>query len=419
MVTQSFSGMHGLCAWFRRVPALLFLFGLPAAAMADCVLVNTNSVPNSVAVFSVNRDGSLSSVPGSPFPTGGSGGFTAAVGSTGLCADNGFLYATNGTTDNVSAFSISGDCRLTAVPGSPFDAGSSPVGVEPDPSCTHLYVSNFDSDDITVYAIAGDGSLTSIAGSPFPAATSPLDLKFNPDGSLLFVSQSSVSAVGVYDILPGGGISPLVASPFLADGFVQGLSLTSDGSYLYAAGRNVAGTITGFSVLPSGALFRLPGSPFPATDPIEVLIDPADRFLYLTNNLAGTIAIDRIGADGSLTPVPGSPFPSDSTFPAGMTLNTGAPFPAPRILYVANGGFLSGSDVSAFAISGNGSIAPLPSSPFATGGIGQATGIEFYRSPPRVRQIPTLDHLGFFALILSLAVVGLLRFRRSDPPEAG
>jgi 6-phosphogluconolactonase (cycloisomerase 2 family) len=413
MIARSFNGMHVMCAWFRCVPALVLLFGLPAVAMADCVFVNTNSVPNSVAALWVNRDGSLISVPGSPFPTGGSGGFTAAVGSIGLSAGTGFVYATNTTTDNVSVFSISMDCRLTAVPGSPFDAGSSPVGVEPDPSGAHLYVSNFDSHDITVYSIAGDGSLTPIAGSPFPAATTPLDLKFNPDGSLLFVSQTSISAVGVYDILPAGGISPLVASPFLADGFVQGLSLTSGGSYLYAAGRNVAGTITGFSVLPSGALFELPGSPFPATDPVEVLIDPADRFLYLTNNLASTIAIDRISADGSLTPVPGSPFPSDSTFPAGMTLNTGVPFPAPRILYVANGGFLSGSDVSAFAIFENGSAAPLPSSPFATGGIGQATGIEYYRNPALVREIPTLDQLSFFVLILSLAVAGLLSFRRS------
>lgn len=158
-----------------------------------------------------------------------------------------------------------------------------------------------------------------------------------------------------------------MASPFLAGGFVQGLSLTSGGSLLYAAGRSLSGTISGFSVLPSGDLLALPGSPFPVPDPIEVLIDPSDRFLFAANNLENAITVDRIGGDGSLTPIPGSPFVSDSLFPAGMTMNTGATFPGPQILYVANGGFLPGCDVSAFAITGDGSIFPLAGSPFATG----------------------------------------------------
>ncbi|HYH47190.1 MAG TPA: hypothetical protein VEG34_16035, partial [Thermoanaerobaculia bacterium] len=51
------------------VPALLLLLGLPAAAVADCVFVNTNSVPNSVAAFWVESDGSLRPVAGSPFAT--------------------------------------------------------------------------------------------------------------------------------------------------------------------------------------------------------------------------------------------------------------------------------------------------------------------------------------------------------------
>lgn len=409
-------GAHGtgLRRARRLAAAIGLLLGLPVAAAADCVFVNINSFANAVAAFSVASDGSLIPVSGSPFATGGSGGFTAAVGSAGLCAGSGLLYVTNSLSNDVSGFSISSGCRLTSVPGSPFPAGLTPVGVEPDPAGSHLYIANFDGDDVTVYSIADDGSLTPIVDSPFPAATTPLDLQFDPAGDLLFVSLSSISAVGVYEVLADGGIDPLPASPFLAEGLLQSLRLTSGGSFLYAAGRGLsgAGTVSGFSIFPSGALFELPGSPFPASDPIGLLIDPADELLYLTNNLAGTIGIYELAADGSLTLIDESPLPLANSFPAGMALNTGAFFPGPRILYVTDGGFLSGTSVSAYVIAGDGSISPLPGSPFATGGIGQATGIAFYPLALKVPEIPTLGELGFLALLSTLAGIGIHRLRR-------
>ncbi|HEX6203045.1 MAG TPA: beta-propeller fold lactonase family protein, partial [Thermoanaerobaculia bacterium] len=275
----------------RLVVALVLLAAAPAAA--DCVFVNTNSGANSVAAFAVAPDGTLLPVAGSPYPTGGLGGFTAAIGSLGLAVGGDFLYATNPGSGGLAGFRVLAGCRLLPLPGSPFPAGVVPVGVAADPAAGRLYVTDFAAETVAVYTIASDGTPTPIPGSPFAAPSTPLDLAFSRDGRL-YLGQSTVSEVGGYEVLPDGAISPLATSPYLAAGFLQGLDLTPDGAYLYVAGRGLAGVVSGFEVLPSGALFPLAGSPFPADDPLDVLADPLGDLLYVSNNLGGTIAVFAI-----------------------------------------------------------------------------------------------------------------------------
>lgn len=84
-------------------------------------------------------------------------------------------------------------------------------------------------------------------------------------------------------------------------------------TYLFLLeGKGVpTGTIHGFSVNPStGALSEVPGSPFSAgLGPAQIVVDPTNRFLYVTNQNSNDITGFSIDAGtGSLTLLPGSPF---------------------------------------------------------------------------------------------------------------
>jgi len=84
-----------------------------------------------------NADGSLTPLPGSPFPSGGLGiSFTTALGPFDsdqeiiVNSARTLLFAVNGGSDTIAVFTINKDGSLTPVAGSPFPSGgSNPVSV--------------------------------------------------------------------------------------------------------------------------------------------------------------------------------------------------------------------------------------------------------------------------------------------------
>jgi hypothetical protein len=69
---------------------------------------------------------------------------------------------------------------LTALPGSPFAAGSGPQGVAVSPDGAHLYVTNFVSNTVSGFSIGPGGGLTALPGSPFPAGSNPVAVAISP-----------------------------------------------------------------------------------------------------------------------------------------------------------------------------------------------------------------------------------------------
>jgi DNA-binding beta-propeller fold protein YncE len=98
------------------------------------------------------------------------------------------------------------------------------------------------------------------------------------------------------------------------------------GTLLYVANSG-DGTLSGFQInTTTGYLTAVAGSPFVTGggEPLAVVIDPSDQFLYVTNGSAPnansisafTIAVST----GALTPVPGSPFDSDGALPSSIVI---------------------------------------------------------------------------------------------------
>ena len=84
----------------------------------DSKLFVSDQGSNTISPFSVALNGSLTVVPGSPFPA------TGAIAPSGMATNQAgtFLYAAD-FNNLISAFSIAANGALTAVPGSPFSNG--------------------------------------------------------------------------------------------------------------------------------------------------------------------------------------------------------------------------------------------------------------------------------------------------------
>jgi hypothetical protein len=122
----------------------------------DYVYVETNiktTNGNSIAAFARQSDGSLKPVPGSPFLTGGEGvqftGTSAGAPDSDqdiiTNLDHTLLFAVNSGSDSIAVFHIHGDGSLTAVEGSPFPSGgNNPISLDLEGNV--LFVANKSGD---------------------------------------------------------------------------------------------------------------------------------------------------------------------------------------------------------------------------------------------------------------------------------
>ena len=332
---------------------------------------NNDQGPNTISAFSVDANGALTPIAGSPFATGGSGiggGFFAAnrvtIGTAGK-----FLFAANEQTNNVSVFSIDpATGALTLVLGSPFPTGGASgsgisLGVTPDNQ--FLFASSSGSNTITVFSVATNGTLTPISGSPFAAGGVPDGIKVSPDGRFLAVALISNDAVAIFSIASNGALTAVPGSPFPAAalGSVAGVDINCAGSLLFGGEANLTGTnIDVFSMGSNGALTPIAGSPFnnlgTGVNSNVVVLSPSDEHLFVSNQVSDTISVFNVASDGSLSLVSGSPVAAPGGPPAMMATNQ-----AGTLLYVSQ----DNGAVSVFTIAADGSLSPVPGSPFFIG----------------------------------------------------
>jgi 6-phosphogluconolactonase (cycloisomerase 2 family) len=222
-----------------------------------------------------------------------------------------FLYAVNSGGNSVSVFTIASDGTLTSS-SKPTPAGSAPHEAVIDPSGQYLLVTNSLSDNISVYSInTGTGALSEVAGSPFLANLGPTAMVITPSGKFVYVTNP-LGYVSAFSF-SGGVLAPVAGSPFASGLGVSALAVDKNEKYIYAANTG-ANTVSGFAINPtSGALTPLQGSPYSSTagtGPSAIAIDPANSIVYLTTQGSSFSiwAFSINSTSGVLTPVIGSPF---------------------------------------------------------------------------------------------------------------
>src|SRR5215469_1355426 len=241
-------------------PFTLEAFAMPAALAA------TNSVGPFLYVadvakidaFKVGTTGMLSAVPGSPFAAGINLYLT-------VDPSDRFLYVANdGPPASILGFSIDpGTGVLTPVPGASFPVSSnqtSPVQlgqIVVDATGKFVYTPLTFSNEVVAFTIAANGALTAVPGSPFAAGTTPESMATVKN--FLYVSNAlGISGFSIDG--SNGALSPLAGSPFPIH--VGPLTTDSSGAYLYASS---AANMLSFRIDPStGALTQI-GSTTPVT----------------------------------------------------------------------------------------------------------------------------------------------------------
>jgi 6-phosphogluconolactonase (cycloisomerase 2 family) len=381
--------------------ALTFLMpaalALPESLTAQGNFVYTNDEiagPNTVSGFSVASNGTLTLIPGSPFPTGGTGATSFIIGSNNIAvsAVGNFLFASNTVSNDVSVFTINTSTgTLSLVAGSPFPTGvssSSGIALSPTPDGKFLMAGNNDSASVTVFSIASSGALTAIPGSPFPTAGFPVGITVSADGKFLAVTEAlggSESQIEMFSIGSDGSVTSVGGFFGSGVGGLAGVDINCASSLLYAGedtlppGSNI---VDGYSITSNGTLIGVPGSPFKpgvGMNSSVVLLNhikgKKDKILFVSNQNSNTITVFSVSSKGTLSLVAGSPFPMNSggIFPLGMATSQDG-----GLFYVADGFF---GDISVFSVSNKGALTEVAESPFSTGQFGEQHSLTAF--PPR------------------------------------
>jgi hypothetical protein len=219
------------------------------------------------------------------------------------------------------------------------------------------------SETITAFRIGADGSLTSVPGSPFFAGGTPIGMKVSPNGK--FLAAGLLGSVAMFGIAPDGSLTLVPGSPFSDSGVgrAAGVDVNCKSDLLFAGEANNGNTIVDvFRIGPTGALTPIAGSPFVAGvgDNSNVpLLSPDDRLLFVSNQNRPSVTVFSVTPDGTLALVPGSPFAVGGGYSArGMATN-----PSGTLLFTANDIDL----VGVLTVASDGILTPTPGPPLSTG----------------------------------------------------
>jgi 6-phosphogluconolactonase (cycloisomerase 2 family) len=295
-----------------------------------------NSEPNSVLAYT--RDpvsGTLTEIKGSPFLTGGSGylnsperlGPDDTDQQITATADHRFLYVVNEGSNTIAGFSIQSDGSLKAVKGSPFPSG----GVRPVSIGIHgnlMIVAN-QGDQLpggtggthaptyASFRIEGEGTLHALQGPQPPQVpgSSPTQALFSPDGKLLFdanFSETPFNNTGFPPFIPAFSTQlhsykvnhhgHLTAASQIAPPqppFILGLQVHSQKNILYAGFvlSNVLGT---YSYDEDGVMTleqTLPGAQGTGKGMCWVAISKDLKNIYTSDAVTDQIDVFSIAAD--------------------------------------------------------------------------------------------------------------------------
>lgn len=368
-VRASASIVATMFSWAFLIMVLLAVDWTPLLAQANFVYTNNNNafIPNTVSAFSVASNGVLTEIADSPFPTSGTGnGGNGFIASNRITVCGNFLYASNSFSGDVSGFSVDPTTgSLTAIPGSPFAAGSRTffgISLAATAKCDFLFAGNGDASEIFAFQIGSDGALTPVQGSPFALPSQPNGLKASPDGAFLSASLTNLGngAIAMFSIASDGVLTPVPGSPFPISPTartVGGIEINCASSLLFLS--EGSSTVDVFNIASDGTLSLITGSPFssPSGNYVSVL-SPNGQFLFTSNISAGVNSF-QVADDGPLTAVPGSPFPAGLGFSSGVAVDSAA-----TLLYVSDP---ISNLVSVMQVADDGTLTLAPGSPVRTG----------------------------------------------------
>jgi 6-phosphogluconolactonase len=334
------------------------------------VYVNNNTAGrNTIAGFDRHADGSLTTLAGSPFDSGGAGTGSPFGSAGGLqrTSDGRYLLATDPGSNQISVLKIraNGSLKLVEVDSS---NGRTPVSIATRGSLVYVANTGAGGSNYTGFHLNAGGRLTPIADSTFALPDNALP------GNVLISSDGGPSYLDGFRIGRDGRLTAAPGSPYAAERigpFGSSFSPTSADQLFVSNAHDGAGngSVSVYDVAADGTLTAISGSPFAdsQTAPCWVAVTPDGNVLFAINTGSSSISRYSIGGDGTLSLVGSTAFNS----PTGLRPFDAAVTADGRYLYVVDAGAVK---VSAFVVDGT-SVTELAGSPVAIQGGGAPFGI--------------------------------------------
>ena len=254
-------------------PAGTYLYVISGTASATL----TEYALSSGAIGSATATLSLT-VPGFSTDTNVPTGVTVLANSSAVyvAAYDKSAYNPGGTTTSnanpgwLFGYAVGSGGAMTAVSGSPYQAGVKPSALTTDPISRFVYVTDFASNELIGYTVLSTDALQFMINGPFRTGNEPSSVVIDPRGIFIYLANSLDETVSAYSIsLPTG--TPT------ADVGISG----------------TAGTTTD-------------------TDPVSVIVDPAEGvFVYTANYLGNSVSGFRLNpSDGTIDQTQATPYPT-------------------------------------------------------------------------------------------------------------
>ena len=292
---------------------------------AGTLLFTVNGFSNTIAVFDINSDGSLTMIPGSPSTSGGTQPASLGLFDGVLGNGVGFLVAVNKSSDpsqtnpkkpNFQTFTVASNGTLTHNTGSQttLSTGASPsqaaialqhlffgmqfAGGSPPPPVPST---------IFAYRIRANGTLNLISSVTTPNPGSLfLGEVVHPTQAILYAALPADSQIGVYTYAPGTGemaFQTTVPNPGLLPCW---LAINAAGTRLYS-GESMSNSITVYDLtnplLPVQLQHLTLSFTITGSAVTNLRIDPTGKFLYAISNetAESSLHVFNVASDGTLS----------------------------------------------------------------------------------------------------------------------
>jgi 6-phosphogluconolactonase (cycloisomerase 2 family) len=285
---------------------------------AGTLLLAVNGHTNSVASFTINSDGSLTTVAGSPFSSMGKDPASLGLSDGVLGTRGSILTVVNKDADpNQSGgvpgyfdFQLSPTGVMTPMQGTKIAlaAGTNPSQAVPDSGLHLVFTDEFKATPATITARRLDkvnGKMATVSTVDAPDGAVVLGDVLHPSQNILYATLAASNGLAVFDFDTSGNLSVANNIPGIGN-VICWLAINAAGTRLYT-GNNGDGTVTVFDLTDPNnpvdlQLFQLSGTS-PHTN--NVRVDPSQQFLYaLDGENLHVLSISPI--DGTLSE-PGAP----------------------------------------------------------------------------------------------------------------
>jgi 6-phosphogluconolactonase (cycloisomerase 2 family) len=200
-----------------------------------------------VGEYAINSDGTLSEVGGSPvsitFPSG-TDTTNLSITSMAVAPNSSYVFVTMGQLGVAPMpFNTSGSLSANAVlltPKATSGVSNQDLGAAVNPTSTAVFIGETNAG-VRVFTIGSNSAFTEISGSPFAAGGQPRSLAFDGTGDYLYVANASDNTISGYSVLASGSLTPLSGSPFSSVGG-QPYALALDQSKKYLIEANLTGS---------------------------------------------------------------------------------------------------------------------------------------------------------------------------------